>query len=82
MELVPAGLAQFQDLETGAGSIFETRSHAIRHAYAVSAERRYRDLRLLARESRAEVVTVMTNGSHIDALLRCFRSRERRLQRI
>jgi hypothetical protein len=53
----------------------------VRAAYARGARQRRDALRQVARSSGADLVEVSTDGSHLDALIRFFRIRERRLRR-
>jgi uncharacterized protein (DUF58 family) len=80
-DLPPAGLVELEDAETGARFLLDTGSRPIRLAYAKAAERRHAALVQLVRSAGADLVDVTTDGSHLDALIRFFRVRERRLRR-
>ncbi len=80
-DLPPLGLLELEDAETGARRLLDTRSRAVRSAYAGEARRRREALRQLTRSANIDLVEVATDGSHLDALIRFFRLRERRLRR-
>jgi uncharacterized protein (DUF58 family) len=80
-ELPPVGLLELEDAETGRRVLLDTSSRLVRSAYARSARQRRDALRQVARSSGADLVEVSTDGSHLDALIRFFRIRERRLRR-
>jgi uncharacterized protein (DUF58 family) len=80
-ELAPVGLLELEDAETGGRLLLDTRSRQVRVAYAETARRRREALHRLARSARIDVVEAATDGSHMDALIRFFRLRERRLRR-
>jgi hypothetical protein len=61
--------------------LLDTRGAALRQAYADRAAERRERLRLLARSARVDLIEVWTDGGHLDALIRFFRLRERRLRR-
>jgi uncharacterized protein (DUF58 family) len=75
------GLLELEDAETGRHLILDTFSRAVRDAYAAAAQRRRETMRELARSSRVDLIEVSTDGGHLDALIRFFRLRERRLRR-
>jgi uncharacterized protein (DUF58 family) len=81
-EMLPAvGLLEVEDAETGGHVLVDTFSKHVRAAYAEGADRRRLALRQLARASRVDLIEVSTDGGHLDALIRFFRMRERRLRR-
>jgi uncharacterized protein (DUF58 family) len=80
-ELPAVGLLELEDAETGDRLLLDTNSRKVRDAYAVAAGRRREALRELTRSARIDLVEVTTDGSHLDALIRFFRLRERRLRR-
>jgi uncharacterized protein (DUF58 family) len=80
-ELPPVGLLELEDAETGQRVLLDTSSRLVRAAYARGARQRRDALRQVARSSGADLVEVSTDGSHLDALIRFFRIRERRLRR-
>jgi uncharacterized protein (DUF58 family) len=79
--LPPVGLVEVEDAETGSRRLLDTGSRRVREAYASLAERRRLALRQLVHATGADLVEVSTDGSHLDALIRFFRVRERRLRR-
>jgi uncharacterized protein (DUF58 family) len=70
-ELPAVGLLELEDTST----------RRVREAYAAAARQRREALRQLTRAAGADFVEVSTDGSHLDALIRFFRVRERRLRR-
>jgi uncharacterized protein (DUF58 family) len=80
-ELPPVGLLELEDAETGERLLLDTFSRQVRAAYAESARRRRETLRQLTRSARIDLIEVSTDGGHLDALIRFFRLRERRLRR-
>jgi hypothetical protein len=80
-ELPKVGLLEVEDAESGERLLVDTASREVRQAFAVAARRRRDTLQQLAHSSRADLVEVSTDGSHLDALIRFFRLRERRLRR-
>ena len=83
MEELPAvGLLELEDAETGADFLLDTSSREVRAAYAAAARGRREGLRQLARSAHVDLIEVSTDGGHLDALIRFFRLRERRLRKI
>ena len=80
-EMPKVGLLQLQDAETGEYVLLDTGSRRLRAEYARRAAKRREDLRLLARSARVDVIEVATDGGHLEALVRFFRLRQRRLRR-
>jgi uncharacterized protein (DUF58 family) len=81
-ETLPAvGLLEIEDAETGARLLLDSSSRQVRAAYAETAQRRRNELRQLARSSRVDLIEVSTAGGHLEALIRFFQLRERRLRR-
>jgi uncharacterized protein (DUF58 family) len=80
-ELPPVGLLELEDAETGQRLLLDTSSRAVREAFAERARQRRESLRALTRSARVDLIEVATDGSHLDALIRFFRLRERRLRR-
>lgn len=80
-ELPSVGLLELEDAETGRRILVDTGSRAVREAYAAAAGARREGLRQLARSARIDLIEVSTDGGHLDALIRFFRLRERRLRR-
>jgi uncharacterized protein (DUF58 family) len=80
-ELPAVGLLELEDAETGQRLLLDTNSRAVREAYRDAAARRREELRQLTRGAGIDLVEVSTDGSHMDALIRFFRLRERRLRR-
>jgi uncharacterized protein (DUF58 family) len=80
-DLPAVGLLELEDAETGERALVDTGSRQVRQAYREAARRRRETLQQLTRSSGADLVEVATDGSHLDALIRFFRLRERRLRR-
>jgi uncharacterized protein (DUF58 family) len=80
-ELTPVGLVELEDAETGLPILVDTGSRAVRDAYRSAALGRRDAVRRLARAAGTDLVEVSTGGDHLDALIRFFRMRERRLRR-
>jgi uncharacterized protein (DUF58 family) len=80
-ELPSVGLLELEDAETGARLLLDTGSRPVREAYAAAATARRAALRELCHSARVDLVEVSTDGGHLDALIRFFRLRERRLKR-
>ena len=80
-ELPNVGLLEVEDAETGKRRLIDTGSRAVREAYAERGRARRQALRQLARSAQIDLVEVSTDGGHLDALIRFFRLRERRLRR-
>ena len=69
---------QLDDAETGQQVLIDTSSKKLRTAFAARAAERRAAFTKLARSSQADLIEVGTAGDHFDALLRFFRTRERR----
>ncbi|HWG44712.1 MAG TPA: DUF58 domain-containing protein [Gemmataceae bacterium] len=80
-DLPAVGLLELEDAETGERLLLDTNSAAVRDAFRAAAEQRRTTLRQMARQSRVDLIEVSTAGGHLDALIRFFRLRERRLRR-
>jgi uncharacterized protein (DUF58 family) len=80
-ELPAVGLLELEDAESGERLLLDTNSAAVRHSFRSAAEQRRAALVQLARQARVDVIEVSTTGGHLDALIRFFRLRERRLRR-
>ncbi len=79
--LPSAGLVELEDAETGERLLLDTASPRVRESYGVACRQRREALQQLARSCRADLVEVSTDGNHLDALVRFFRLRERRLRK-
>jgi uncharacterized protein (DUF58 family) len=80
-ELPAVGLLQVEDAETGTPLLLDTDSVAVRQAYRDQAQARRDAIRQLTRSAACDLIEVSTDGSHLDALIRFFRTRERRQKR-
>jgi uncharacterized protein (DUF58 family) len=79
-EMPRVGLLELEDSETGDRLLLDTCSRAVGRAHAQAARQRHEALRQMARTAHADLIEVSTDGGHLDALIRFFRSRERRLK--
>ncbi len=79
--LPSVGLLELEDAETSERLLLDTSSRRLREAYAQAARRRREALRQLTRAAGADFIEASTDGHHLDALIRFFRLRERRLRR-
>jgi uncharacterized protein (DUF58 family) len=80
-ELPAVGLLQVEDAETGEQVLLDTSRVAVRQAYAEHARQQRERFRQLSRSCRVDLIEVGNDGRHLEALLRFFRIRERRLRR-
>ena len=80
-ELPAVGLLELEDTESGERLLLDTNSAAARLAFRSAAQRRREELTQLTRRTRVDLIEVSTAGGHLDALIRFFRLRERRLRR-
>jgi uncharacterized protein (DUF58 family) len=80
-DLPAVGLLELEDAESGERLLLDTNSRAVRDAYRAAADRRRAALRQMARQAHTDLIEVSTDGGHLDALIRFFRLRERRLRR-
>jgi uncharacterized protein (DUF58 family) len=79
--LPDVGLLELEDAETGERLLVDTKSRRVRDAFVQAARRRREALLQLVHSSRADLIEVSTDGGHLEALIRFFRLRERRLRR-
>lgn len=80
-DLPPVGLVELEDAESGRRVLLDTEDRGVRQAYKADAEARREELRRLAHAAGVDRIEVSTAGGHLDALIRFFRLRERRLRR-
>lgn len=79
--LPPVGLLELEDAESGQRVVVDTGSKAVRDTFALQARKRREAMRQLSRSAGVDLVDVTTDGGHLDALVRFFKVRERRLKR-
>jgi uncharacterized protein (DUF58 family) len=72
------GLVEFQDAETAEHVVLDTSSQRVRRAFAQRTEEARRERTRMLRSVHVDTVSVRTDRSYIEALLRFFRVRERR----
>jgi uncharacterized protein (DUF58 family) len=75
------GLMEMEDAETGERLLVDTSDRDVRARFHANVNERRRALKQLAAQAHTDLVEVSTDGSHLDALVRFFRLRERRLRR-
>ncbi len=80
-ELPAVGLVELEDAESGRRLLLDTSDRAVRQAFQADAETRREAVRQLTRSAGVDLIEVSTDGSHLDALIRFFRLRERRRRR-
>jgi uncharacterized protein (DUF58 family) len=80
-ELPAVGLLELEDAETGRRLLLDTNNRAVRREFAEAARLRMQKLAQLTRSARIDLIEVSTAGGHLEALLRFFKLRERRLRR-
>lgn len=81
-ELPSVGLVELEDAETGQRLLIDTGSAAVRTAHAARASQRREAVQQLTRAAGVDLVEMTTDGSHLDALIRFFRMRERRMRHV
>jgi len=79
--LPAVGLLEVSDAETGRTLLVDTSNPAARNVLMRRTRDRLQSLRQLALSSRIDLIEVSTDGGHLDALVRFFQLRERRLGR-
>jgi uncharacterized protein (DUF58 family) len=80
-ELPPVGLLELEDAETGRHVVVDAGSRLVCQAFANLARQRREAFLQLTRSSQIDQIEVTTDGNHLDALIRFFQMRERRLKR-
>jgi uncharacterized protein (DUF58 family) len=81
-EAIPdVGLLELEDAESGERLLIDTGSRHVRESLTQAARDRRETLLQLLHSSGADLIEVSTDGGHLDALIRFFRLRERRLRR-
>ncbi len=81
-ELPDVGLLTLEDAETGRTVLVDSSRPEVRHAFQEQAQTRRENLRQLARAARLDLIEVSTAGGHLEALIRFFKIREKRLRRV
>ncbi|MFL5241226.1 MAG: DUF58 domain-containing protein [Gemmataceae bacterium] len=80
-DLPAVGFLELQDAETGRRILLDTNSRALREEFRRTALRVAQSVRQAARTAHVDLIDVSTTGGHLDALIRFFKMRERRLRR-
>lgn len=78
-ELPDAGLVLAEDLETGVRQVVDTSDPAVREAYSNRATARAEARNEIFQRARVDAIEVSTEGGHVDALVRFFKMRSRRI---
>jgi len=81
-ELPAVGLLELEDAETSRQVVVDTARAEVRAAFGRQARQRREQLIQLTRSAGVDTIEVSTDGGHLDALVRFFKLRERRLRRI
>jgi len=81
-ELPAVGLLELEDAESDRQILVDTARTEVRAAYREQARLRRERLLQLTRAAGVDAIEVSTDGGHLDALVRFFKLRERRLRRI
>ncbi|HMF18336.1 MAG TPA: DUF58 domain-containing protein [Gemmataceae bacterium] len=81
-ELPAVGLLELEDAETGRQVVVDTSRAEVRAAFGRQARQRREQLIQLTRSAGVDTIEVSTDGGHLDALVRFFKLRERRLRRV
>jgi uncharacterized protein (DUF58 family) len=80
-EYLPAvGLLEVEDSESGERRLVDTSSIRFRRTFVNAVGNRREALRALCRSAQADLIEVGTEGNHLDALVRFFVLRARRLR--
>lgn len=80
-QLPRVGLLEITDAETGQPLLVDTSHPQVQRVFQERTSQRREALRRLANSSGIDLMEVSTDGGHLDALVRFFRLRERRLSR-
>jgi uncharacterized protein (DUF58 family) len=78
--LPAVGLVELEDAESGERRLVDTSSIAFRKKYVKAVGNRREALRALCRSAQADLIEVGTEGNHLDALVRFFVLRARRMR--
>ena len=79
VEIPPVGLLTLQDEETGAMIEVDTTSPAFQSALHANVEEWSRTQESIFRKSRVDLIHLSTGSDYVEALVRFFKSRERRI---
>jgi uncharacterized protein (DUF58 family) len=79
--LPDVGLVLLEDAETRERLLVDTGSAEVRDTYQAAALRREEELHRLMHSAGVDLIEVSTDGSHLDALVRFFRQRQKRQRR-
>jgi hypothetical protein len=80
-ELPSIGLLELEDAENQRHWTIDTSSQRARRLFSARANERREFLRRLTRAAQTDLIEVSTDGGHLDALIRFFQRRERRLRK-
>ncbi|HEV2948293.1 MAG TPA: DUF58 domain-containing protein, partial [Gemmataceae bacterium] len=80
-ELPAIGLLELEDAENQRQWTIDTSNQGARRLFSARANERRESLRRLTRAAQTDLIEVSTDGGHLDALIRFFQRRERRLRK-
>lgn len=80
--LPAVGLLEVEDAESGQALLIDTSQKDFAAAFAQRSHERQETFRRLARSARVDTIEIAGDGNHLDALVRFFQRRERRLRRV
>jgi uncharacterized protein (DUF58 family) len=78
-ELPPVGLVELEDAETGETRLIDTGDAGFRKEFMVGALRRVSETREIFRRCSVDHIPLITNQPYINALMKFFRMREKRM---
>ncbi len=78
-ELPPVGLVELEDAETGETRLIDTGDARFRKEFMVGALRRVSETREIFRRCSVDHIPLITNQPYINALMKFFRMREKRM---
>jgi uncharacterized protein (DUF58 family) len=78
-ELPPVGLVELEDAETGETRLIDTGDARFRNEFMVGALRRVSETREIFRRCSVDHIPLITNQPYINALMKFFRMREKRM---
>ncbi len=78
-ELPPVGLVELEDAETGETRLIDTGDAAFRREFSAGATRRVSETREIFRRCSVDHIPLITDQPYINALMKFFRMREKRM---
>jgi uncharacterized protein (DUF58 family) len=80
-EFPSAGVVKMHDAETGEAFVVDTSSRKVRERYKANMEKALEEKERVFGSLNVDSITVRTNESYVDPLIRFFKMRERRISR-